>query len=60
MKKVIKDIFSELMFNILKIYIIFVMIYHFYQKVRKLKKVEKLVGHFFNITEYVTHIRNLK
>ena len=55
-----KDIFSKLMFNILKIYLIFVMIYHFYQRVRKFKKVEKLVGHFFNITEYVIHIRNLK
>ena len=60
MKKVMKDIFSKLMFNILKIYLIFVMIYHFYQRVRKFKKVEKLVGHFFNITEYVIHIRNLK
>ena len=29
MKKVIKDIFLKLMFNILKIYIIFTMIYHF-------------------------------
>ena len=55
-----KDVFSKLMFNILKIYIIFVMIYHFYQKVRKLKKVEKLVGNLYNITEYVIHIRNLK
>ena len=60
MKKVMKDVFSKLMFNILKIYIIFVMIYHFYQKVRKLKKVEKLVGNLYDITEYVIHIRNLK
>ena len=60
MKKVKKDVFSKLMFNILKIYIIFVMIYHFYQKVRKLKKVEKLVGNLYNIAEYVIHIGNLK
>ena len=30
--KVMKDIFLKLMFNILKIYIIFIMIYHFYLK----------------------------
>ena len=32
MKKVIKDIFSKLMFNILKNYMKFIMIYHFYLK----------------------------
>ena len=31
-KKVIKDIFLKLMFNILKDYMNFIMIYHFYQK----------------------------
>ena len=31
-KKVMKDIFSKLMFNILKIYTIFIMIYHFYKE----------------------------
>ena len=30
--EVMKDIFSKLMFNILKNYINFIMIYHFYQK----------------------------
>ena len=60
MKKVMKDIFSKLMFNILKIYIIFVMIYHFYQKVRKFKKIEKLAGNLYNVTECVIHIRNSK
>ena len=32
MKKVIKDIFAKLMFNMLKNYMNFIMIYHFYQK----------------------------
>ena len=32
MKKVMKDIFLKLMFNILKNYTNFIMIYHFYQK----------------------------
>ena len=32
MKKVTKDIFSKLMFNILKNYMNFIMIYHFYLK----------------------------
>ena len=31
-KKVMKDIFLKLMFNILKNYMNFIMIYHFYQK----------------------------
>ena len=34
------------------------MIYHFYQKEGKLKKVEKLVANLHNKTEYVIHIRN--
>ena len=32
MKKVMKDMFLKLMFNILKSYTNFIMIYHFYQK----------------------------
>ena len=32
MKKVIKDIFAKLMFNMLKNYMNFIMIYHFYEK----------------------------
>ena len=32
LKKVIKDIFSKLMFNTLKNYMNFIIIYHFYQK----------------------------
>ena len=38
MKKVIKDVFLKLMFNILKIYIIFIMVSKFYQRELKLKK----------------------
>ena len=41
--KVMKDIFLQLMFNILKNYINFIIIYHFYQKELKLKKIKKLV-----------------
>ena len=37
-KKVMKDIFLKLMFNTPKIYMNFVMIYHFYQKEWRLKK----------------------
>ena len=36
------------------------MIYHFYQKELKLKKVEKLVANLHGKTEYVIQIRNLK
>ena len=38
MKKVIKDVFLKLMFNILKIYIIFIMVSKFFQRELKLKK----------------------
>ena len=43
-----KDILLKLMFNILKIYISFTIIYHFFKKELK------------NLKEYVIHIRNLK
>ena len=48
MKKVMKDIFPKLLFNILKNYMTFIMIYHFNWKESKLK------------TEYVVHIKNSK
>ena len=38
----------------------FIMIYHFYQKEWKLKKVKKLVTNLHDKTDYVIHIRNLK
>ena len=42
-KKVMKDIFLKMMLNILKNYMHFSMIYHFYQKEFKIGKVEKLI-----------------
>ena len=59
MTKVIKDIFLELMFNVLKNYMNVIMIYHFYQKESKLKKSEKVTS-LHDQTEYVIHIRNSK
>ena len=54
MRKVMKDIFSELMFNVLKSYISFIMTYHFYQKEWKSIKSKS------SLLEYVTHIQNSK
>ena len=60
MKKLMDDIFSKLMFNILKDYINFILLYHFYQKKMKIEKVEKLVANLHDKTEYVINIINLK
>ena len=60
MKKVTKDVFSKFLFSTPKNYMNFIMIYHFYQKERKLKKEEKLVANLYNKTVYVIHITNLK
>ena len=49
MKKVMKNILSKLMFNILKNYLNFIMIYYFY-----------IVTNLHDKTEYVIHTRNLK
>ena len=60
MKKVMKDIFSKLMFNILKK---LDEIHHdlsFLPERKKFQKVEKLVTNLNEKTEYVIHIRNLK
>ena len=51
MKKVMRDILLKLIFNTLKNYITFTMIYHFYLKEWKLKKVEKLVANLLDKTE---------
>ena len=48
-----KGIFSKLMFNILKNYTNFIIIYHFYQKKMK-------ITNLHDKTEYVDHVRNLK
>ena len=52
--------YFKLMFDILKNYMNFIMIYHFYQNEWRLKKLEKLVANLHDITEYIIHIRNLK
>ena len=54
-----KDIFSKLIFNILKNYITFTMIYQFLSERMNIEKVEKLVGNLCDKAEYVIHI-NLK
>ena len=59
MMKVIKDIFLKLMFNILKIYIIFTMIYLFLPEIMKIKKFEKLVANL-HVKEEYHHTKNLK
>ena len=51
-----KDIFSKLMFSIMKKYMNFKMIYHFYLE----QKVEEFVANLHDKTEFVIHIRNLK
>ena len=60
MKEVMKDIFLKLMFNILKTYMNFIMIYHSNQNKLKIKNIEKFVPNLHDKTEYVIHIRNLK
>ena len=58
--KVVIDIFLKLKFNILKNYMNFKMIYRFYQKEVKIKKVEKLVANLLDKREYIINITNLK
>ena len=55
-----KGIFLKLMFNILKNYMNFIMIYHFCHRRMTIEKVEKLVDNLHDKTEYVINIRNLK
>ena len=56
MKKVMKDTFLKLMFNILKNYMNF-MIYHFYLKIEKVKMP---VTNLNDKTESVLHIKKFK
>ena len=53
-----KDIFFDLMFNILKCYMLHSEL-PFLPERMKIEKVEKLVANMYNIKEYVAHIRNL-
>ena len=54
MKKVMKDIFLKLMFNILENYVNIIVIYQLYQK-----NFEKLVTNLYDKTEYAFLIRYL-
>ena len=60
MKKVMKDILLKLIFNILKNYMNFMMIFSFSPDRKKIEKVEKLVANFDDKTEQGTHIKHLK
>ena len=55
-----KCTFLKLMFNIMKDYMNFIIVYHIYQKKMKIEKVEKLEANLHDKAEYVIHIRNLK
>ena len=59
-KKVMKDIFLKLIFNIQKSYIVFIMAYFFYPKKMKIGKAERLYSNLHGKNEYLMHIRNLK
>ena len=52
--------FLKMMFNILKGYMTFSMIYLFLPDRKKFEKVEKLLSNLNNKKEYVIHIKNLK
>ena len=54
-----KDSFLKLMFNILKNYINFIIIYCYLQERMKLEKVKKLFANLHDKTKCVIHIRNL-
>ena len=60
MNKVMKDIFSKLMFSILKKIDETHKDLPFLPERKKCEKVEKLVTNLNEKTEYVIHIRNLK
>ena len=55
-----KDIFLKFMFSIQKNYVNFIMTCHFYQKEKKIRKVEKFVSNLYDKNKYDIHIRNLK
>ena len=54
------DTFSKFMFNILKNYMEFMTIYHFYHEKIKIEKVGKLVNNLHDKNECVIHITNFK
>ena len=60
MKKVMKDIFLNLKSNTYKVYMTSTIIYHFYLKELKLKKVKKFIANLHDKTEYVIYIKKLR
>ena len=60
MKMVIQDIFLKQILITRKNYLIFIKIYYFYLKKKKVNKVEKLICSIENKEKYVIHIRSLK
>ena len=55
-----KDIFLNLISNTYKVYMASTIIYHFYLKELKLKKVKKFLANLHDETEYVIYIKNLR
>ena len=53
MKKVIKDVFSKLMFSTLKNYMHFILIYHDSIERMKIEKIEKLAANLDDKTQHV-------
>ena len=60
MKIVIRDIFFKQILIIRKNYSIFIKIYHFYRKQKKVNKVEKLICKIEDKEKYEVHIKVLK
>ena len=60
MKIVAKDIFLKKILIIRKNYLIFIKVYHFQLKEKKVEKVEKLICSIENKEKYVIHIGALK
>ena len=60
MEIVVQDIFLKQILIIQKDCLIFIKIYHFYQKEKKFEKVEKLICSIEDKEKYVIHIRALK
>ena len=60
MKMVIQYIFLNQTLIIQKNYLIFIKIYHFYLKVKKVNKVEKLICSIKKKEKYGVHVRSLK
>ena len=60
MKIVIQDIFLTQILVIRQDYLMFINIYHFYPKEKKVEKVEKLIYNIEDKKKYVIHIRALK